>query len=177
MGRKGKQAKHTPLSADLLGFKSAVETRNVYDSNSVAQSQEVSFCANDYTGFRFLNSQIIKEIGVRQPKEKIIQWLKEREFFFIDFNLMCVREDNKSHRFYYPCELGLVKYSMINGIIDEFHTFIDCGDIPVGYFREAFENEANHRIPITDRIELKQLCSYSNEKIVEKLIQLITKSC
>ncbi|XP_054830608.1 protein maelstrom homolog [Eublepharis macularius] len=49
-----------------------------------------------------------------------------------------------------PCEIGCVKYSLKDGIIADFHHFIDTGAVPRGFrYHCQAAGDATHRIPIS----------------------------
>uniref|UniRef100_A0A8D0HQD7 Maelstrom spermatogenic transposon silencer n=1 Tax=Sphenodon punctatus TaxID=8508 RepID=A0A8D0HQD7_SPHPU len=51
---------------------------------------------------------------------------------------------------YLPCEIGCVKYSLQDGIIADFHCFIDPGEVPRGFrFHCQTASDATHKIPIS----------------------------
>ncbi|KAM4046729.1 protein maelstrom homolog isoform 2-T2 [Anomaloglossus baeobatrachus] len=49
-----------------------------------------------------------------------------------------------------PCEIGCVRYSLQEGVIDSFHKFIDPGELPLGfrYYCQA-GSAATHQIPVS----------------------------
>ncbi|XP_067896055.1 protein maelstrom homolog isoform X1 [Heterodontus francisci] len=50
-----------------------------------------------------------------------------------------------------PCEIACIKYSMKNGITDEFHCFIDPGMIPCGFrYHCQVSSDATHKIPLSN---------------------------
>ncbi|XP_067402399.1 protein maelstrom homolog isoform X2 [Emydura macquarii macquarii] len=49
-----------------------------------------------------------------------------------------------------PCEIGCVKYSLQDGIIADFHRFVDPGEVPRGFrFHCQAASDATHKIPIS----------------------------
>ncbi|XP_040277674.1 protein maelstrom homolog [Bufo bufo] len=49
-----------------------------------------------------------------------------------------------------PCEIGCVRYSLQDGIIDSFHDFIDPGELPLGFRYYCHEgSSATHQIPVS----------------------------
>uniref|UniRef100_A0A8C8VF23 Protein maelstrom homolog n=1 Tax=Pelusios castaneus TaxID=367368 RepID=A0A8C8VF23_9SAUR len=49
-----------------------------------------------------------------------------------------------------PCEIGCIKYSLKDGIISDFHRFIDPGEVPRGFrFHCQAASNATHKIPIS----------------------------
>uniref|UniRef100_A0A9L0IZQ9 Protein maelstrom homolog n=2 Tax=Equus asinus TaxID=9793 RepID=A0A9L0IZQ9_EQUAS len=50
-----------------------------------------------------------------------------------------------------PCEIGCVKYSLQEGIIADFHSFINPGEIPRGFrFHCQTASDSSHKIPISN---------------------------
>ncbi|KAM6219001.1 protein maelstrom homolog isoform 3-T3 [Rhynchocyon petersi] len=50
-----------------------------------------------------------------------------------------------------PCEIGCVKYSLQEGILAEFHSFINPGEIPRGFrFHCQAASDSSHKIPISN---------------------------
>ncbi|KAM5237492.1 protein maelstrom homolog [Ctenodactylus gundi] len=50
-----------------------------------------------------------------------------------------------------PCEIGCVKYSLREGIMGDFHCFINPGEIPRGFrFHCQAASESSHKIPISN---------------------------
>ncbi|XP_008151329.2 protein maelstrom homolog [Eptesicus fuscus] len=50
-----------------------------------------------------------------------------------------------------PCEIGCVKYSLQDGIIEDFHSFISPGEIPRGFrFHCQAASDSSHKIPISN---------------------------
>ena len=47
-------------------------------------------------------------------------------FWFIDFQSLCHIAHKPEHK-YFPCEIGIVQYSLNDGIINEYHKFIKPG--------------------------------------------------
>ncbi|XP_066227494.1 protein maelstrom homolog isoform X2 [Saccopteryx leptura] len=50
-----------------------------------------------------------------------------------------------------PCELGCVKYSLQEGILADFHSFINPGEVPRGFrFHCQAASDSSHKIPISN---------------------------
>lgn len=50
---------------------------------------------------------------------------------------------------YLPLELGLVKYSVREGVISHYHQFTDPGPVPMGYMHKATTHiNSSHKIPL-----------------------------
>ncbi|PNI48285.1 MAEL isoform 4 [Pan troglodytes] len=50
-----------------------------------------------------------------------------------------------------PCEIGCVKYSLQEGIMADFHSFINPGEIPRGFrFHCQAASDSSHKIPISN---------------------------
>ncbi|XP_056415855.1 protein maelstrom homolog isoform X3 [Hyla sarda] len=51
---------------------------------------------------------------------------------------------------YVPCEIGCVRYSLQNGVMDSFHDFIDPGELPLGFrYHCQAGSDATHQIPVS----------------------------
>lgn len=69
----------------------------------------------------------------------------ESTFIIMLFNVLCCTDEEE----YIPLEIGIAKYSIKNGIEDNFHVFIDPGPIPKGYTWVSKDHSDNtHKIPI-----------------------------
>jgi protein maelstrom len=71
--------------------------------------------------------------------------LVTKSWFFMSFNVM-VRTNERPPRFL-PNELGLVEYSLKEGIIRTYHEFPDPGPIPMGYSSQVNLHQKSHKIP------------------------------
>uniref|UniRef100_A0A8D0DGM7 Protein maelstrom homolog n=1 Tax=Salvator merianae TaxID=96440 RepID=A0A8D0DGM7_SALMN len=77
------------------------------------------------------------------------QALLETVFYFINIFSHGELPPHCSQRFL-PCEIGCIKYSLKDGIIADFHHFIDPGEVPRGFrFHCQAAGDATHRIPIS----------------------------
>ncbi|XP_020384233.2 protein maelstrom homolog isoform X1 [Rhincodon typus] len=71
-------------------------------------------------------------------------------FHFVSFLSLADLPPNCEQRFL-PCEMACVKYSLKNGIINEFHCFIDPGVIPCGFrYHCQVSSDATHKIPLSN---------------------------
>ncbi|KAG8545894.1 hypothetical protein GDO81_020168 [Engystomops pustulosus] len=51
---------------------------------------------------------------------------------------------------YVPCEIGCVRYSLQDGVMDSYHDFIDPGDLPLGFrYHCQAGSAATHQIPVS----------------------------
>lgn len=69
-----------------------------------------------------------------------------KKLYFIYFNILVkIKEQNK----FIPIEVGLVEYTIKEGIRRDYHNFIITREIPIGYSREAIEHsETTHGISV-----------------------------
>ncbi|XP_063160495.1 protein maelstrom homolog [Candoia aspera] len=80
---------------------------------------------------------------------KCEQVVLETSFYFLNIFSHGVLPPHCSQRFL-PCEIGCIKYSLKDGIIAEFHHFINPGEVPRGFrFHCQAAGDATHRIPIS----------------------------
>ncbi|RWS04613.1 protein maelstrom-like protein [Dinothrombium tinctorium] len=123
-------------------------TRPIYTTTGVDINLE-----REQENQRMLYEDYLKKlVETAVIEEKDIESLKNKSFFFMAFNVLC-REQNGT---WYPNEVGLVEYSIRNGITNAYHCFIDPGDIPLGYTRVAKEHsEATHKIPICNFVKAR----------------------
>lgn len=86
-------------------------------------------------------------------EEKLIQQmisLKSREqlistkFFLVSSNIQCYANGE-----YRPLEIGIVEYSIKDGVTQWYNQFINCGRVPFGFFSDAKEHsERTHKLPL-----------------------------
>ncbi|XP_055641434.1 protein maelstrom homolog [Toxorhynchites rutilus septentrionalis] len=71
--------------------------------------------------------------------------LEDLELFFISCNYFCVTTANN----FVPAELGIVKYSLANGIIDKMNIPINPLEIPLGMAHDAeLHTSETHQLPL-----------------------------
>ena len=75
-------------------------------------------CVNFFFQFYAQNYALLVKII------NIFTELKNKEFFIIDVQSMYELPTEKG---YLPCEFACVKFSLQNGIIDTYHTFVNPG--------------------------------------------------
>lgn len=91
----------------------------------------------------FVNNLVERLIGnpTVLPSSKV----QDMPIFIASFNVMCVTQSKDC----IPNELGLVEYTINDGIRNSFHQFIHCGGVPIGYYRTALEHsEETHKLPL-----------------------------
>uniref|UniRef100_A0A670Y2W1 Protein maelstrom homolog n=1 Tax=Pseudonaja textilis TaxID=8673 RepID=A0A670Y2W1_PSETE len=92
-------------------------------------------------------NHIIKSIG--NLVQIIFIVVLETSFYFLNIFSHGVLPPHCNQRFL-PCEIGCIKYSLKDGIIAEFHHFINPGEVPRGFrFHCQTAGDATHKIPIT----------------------------
>uniref|UniRef100_A0A8D2L774 Maelstrom spermatogenic transposon silencer n=1 Tax=Varanus komodoensis TaxID=61221 RepID=A0A8D2L774_VARKO len=73
----------------------------------------------------------------------------ETSFYFLNIFSHGVLPPHCNQRFL-PCEIGCIKYSLKDGIIADFHHFIDPGEVPRGFrFHCQAAGDITHKIPIS----------------------------
>ncbi|XP_069689384.1 protein maelstrom homolog [Periplaneta americana] len=89
------------------------------------------------------------------------------KFYVIHVNYYCRLENGT----FLPCELGLVEFSLLDGITKTYHTLINPGGIPMGYNYQAKKySEDTHSIPVPP----DEFGGESNHpKILEKVKQFV----
>lgn len=110
-------------------------------------SQGISFEELDRQ--KMLKEKAIKEM--EQTISSMVQTayvdktLLEKEFYFISSVFFC----QTIHGDIFPAELGLVKFSLNEGIVDSVHMYINPGKLPLGFSCEAQEvSENTHKLKI-----------------------------
>lgn len=67
-------------------------------------------------------------------------------FYILSFNYF-TKETAQSR--YYPCELGLVQFSIKNGITKKFHKLLNPGPLPLGHaFLAKDHGDKTHQLPV-----------------------------
>ncbi|XP_044297698.1 protein maelstrom homolog [Varanus komodoensis] len=80
---------------------------------------------------------------------KCDQVVLETSFYFLNIFSHGVLPPHCNQRFL-PCEIGCIKYSLKDGIIADFHHFIDPGEVPRGFrFHCQAAGDITHKIPIS----------------------------
>uniref|UniRef100_A0A6I8NJF3 Protein maelstrom homolog n=1 Tax=Ornithorhynchus anatinus TaxID=9258 RepID=A0A6I8NJF3_ORNAN len=74
----------------------------------------------------------------------------ERTFYFLNIFSHGELPPHCTERFL-PCEIGCIKYSLQEGIMEQFHSFIDPGEVPRGFrFHCQAASDTTHKIPISN---------------------------
>lgn len=91
-----------------------------------------------------------QKVNSLQKVEDMIQYLathgdlENQLFHFVHFNYAVETAEQE----WPPCEVGLVKFSLLSGITDNYHQFINPGNLRIGYSYTAKEHsDATHKIP------------------------------
>lgn len=116
------------------------------------------------------DSRIMDDIRERWVEEFVMgsseNELLEKPIYIISFNVMCHDAANE----YIPLEIGIVKFTLLDGVVDKVHKFVDAGPVPVGFASEARQHcESTHQIPFEDFALATGLDSVSYELIVEEI--------
>lgn len=94
--------------------------------------------------------------------------LEKVEFFFISFAYFCVTSNGT----YIPAEMGLVRYSLRDGVKDRLHMFIDPGKLPLGFSYDAkVHSESDHGLPIPP----DAMGEKDNDEIVLRLFNFLSQ--
>ena len=105
-------------------------------------------CTGQYISQRVDTVQLNEQRRRKERKLVVESWTGKdvcnERFLMIGFMSLCDMPDDK----FMPCEMAIAEYSLRNGIIRNFHKYIDPGTIPLGYRYEAMrQSEATHQIP------------------------------
>jgi len=85
--------------------------------------------------------------------------LDSHAFHFVHFNYAVQTAEKE----WPPCEVAVVKFSLINGISDYYHEFIDPAKLRIGYSYTAKEHsQATHRIPRDFKLANKNYAAVTN---------------
>lgn len=96
-------------------------------------------------------------------------YLVNTRFFILATNVM-VETDEKE---YLPLEIGIVGFSIKDGITEEFHEFVDPGPPPLGYARLAHQHaDSTHKIPLYGF----PLASKNYSDIVDRIYNFLSES-
>lgn len=94
--------------------------------------------------------------------------LEKLEFYFISFAYFCVTSGGT----YIPAEMGLVRYSLKDGVMDKLHMFIDPGKLPLGMAYDAKQHsETDHQLPIPP----DAMGEKDNDEIILKLFSFLSQ--
>lgn len=114
--------------------------------------------------------QVMQE-NLKKQHEYLMHWFEplpaitKKEFYIIDIQSMYNLPSEKG---YLPCELACVKFSLKEGIIDTFHTFVNPGQVPRGYNGECkLWSDKTHKIPLN----FKEFSAVNNEVTWNQLIK------
>ncbi|BFZ25966.1 hypothetical protein BsWGS_29005 [Bradybaena similaris] len=135
------------------------EERSVY--NARAKTSNVKSAQQDPDMFRMDNQrQIIAyrksaaheaaSIRTREKQQLVKSWegqdILDIEFHIINFQVMYTEEPVD---YYLPLELGIVRFTLRDGITKQLHSFIDAGEVPHGNMHLALKHSENtHQIPL-----------------------------
>lgn len=93
--------------------------------------------------------------------------LEKLEFYFISFAYFCVTSSGT----YIPAEMGLVRFSLKDGVKDKLHMLIDPGKLPLGMAYDAkMHSEGDHQLPIPP----DALGEKDNDEIILKLFSFLS---
>lgn len=88
----------------------------------------------------------------REERKRVVQaWppgngVVQEKFLLLSIQSLCELPDNMG---YMPCEIGVVEYSLQDGITREFHRFIKPGKPPLGYrYLCQSTSDNTHQIPV-----------------------------
>nr|XP_056714676.1 protein maelstrom homolog [Euleptes europaea] len=112
---------------------------------------------------------LTKRVPIESASRKCGQVVHKDVFYILDIFSHGELPPHCIQRFL-PCEIGCVKYSLKEGIIADFHLFIDTGAVPRGFrFHCQAAGNATHRIPISD----SELASASHSVVFRDLCMFI----
>ncbi|XP_067011468.1 protein maelstrom homolog [Anabrus simplex] len=91
---------------------------------------------------------MLQEIEQTVRTQDVLSALLRFPFYFVHVNYYCSKEGT-----YFPCEIGVAKFTLRKGIDDSFHSLIEIEGIPMGYQYEAIKNsDETHGIPLPPQL-------------------------
>ena len=85
--------------------------------------------------------KLVNQLFAKETAETILT----KDFYVMEFNISCRTRND----IFVPIEVGIVKFSIKDGIKDSYHDFIDPGKVPLGYAATAKDLYLNyHGIPV-----------------------------
>lgn len=85
--------------------------------------------------------RLVNQLFAKETMETMIN----KDFYAMEFNISCRTRSNV----FVPIEVGIVKFSIKDGIKDSYHDFIHPGRVPLGYAATAKDLYLNyHGIPV-----------------------------
>jgi len=107
--------------------------------------------------------------------------VQDEIFTVIHFNILTKTEEVPCQ--YFPCELGMAKFSLQQGVTDELHSYMLAVDVPVGYsFQIKYDTERTHQLDAhsTPLTRLRQQCGddpvYHYETLLRQMFDFVTQS-
>lgn len=86
-----------------------------------------------------------------------IDLVKEQKWYIVKFQTFCKCDDNflddyefNSNHYYVLAEIGVLEYSLQEGITREFHSFIPPNKIPLGYRSKCMDSSRDNHIPLSN---------------------------
>jgi len=144
-------------------FKKTQRKEGKLDSygNSIAQieKEEEELMREEDDMYRAIQKRL-KYLGSKKD-------IAEEPFYFLSTKIFCKTDEGD----YLPAELGLTKYSIAQGVMNQYHCFIDPGPIPIGYsFSCKSTSEAEHKIPYQNF----ELANNDYGGIIEKITEVLS---
>lgn len=94
--------------------------------------------------------------------------LEKVEFYFISFAYFCVTSSGT----YIPAEMGLIRFSLKEGVMDKLHMLINPGKLPLGMAYDAKQHSENeHQLPIPPDAKGEK----DNDEIILKLFSFLSQ--
>ena len=149
----------------------------LYANTSKEKCSALGLCSNeeketsnvsDSSETIVLNEEIENKLIDALVKYKSKEELTKTKFYFMSANIQCVARDG-----YRPLEIGIIEYTIGDGIRLNYHQFIDCGEVPYGHGCEAKDHAQTHKIP------LKNFLGSSNDYLMieSRILELLSNSC
>jgi len=107
--------------------------------------------------------------------------IQDETFNVIHLNILAKSDDVPAQ--YYPCELGLIQFSLREGVTKELHRFLLSADVPVGYsYQISYDAERTHQLdgnsaPITKlRMEWDNQADRHYQQVLKDIAAFVQKN-
>lgn len=146
-------------SASTRVYRDTADDANCYR----AMTKDLSSLISDVACKLF--SRVMFSTGSTGSLKKSITALDDLVLHFLDATAFIEIEDSA-----FPAELAIVKFSLKEGIIDEFHTRINPGELPLGSAFPALDySNKYHRMPLPPKCEGEK----DYEVVLEKIMAFL----
>ena len=146
---------------------------------SAGQSSTVSAisCDDPFYDIKVRRQETRSEIE-KLVKGKSDEALVQQPFYIVKFVTFCrcdVKEDG-FQPYYVLGEVGIVEYSLTEGITASYHSFIKPNKIPMGYLSKCMDSSRDvHKIPIEAAANNELVKNKTYEEVYREICQFVSK--